>query len=99
MIYIGRIACMNTSCGNMSKTRMQNIMDSLVGHTFCYPTIPERSIVYKTLFVTRLAETDTPLNGKLTVIDGCLTFEIGDLKIGYEQNNALQYCPCRISDS
>lgn len=30
-------------------------------------------------FVTRLAETDTPLNGKLTVIDGCLTFEIGDL--------------------
>lgn len=30
-------------------------------------------------FVSRLAETDTPLNGKLTVIDGCLTFEIGDL--------------------
>lgn len=30
-------------------------------------------------FVTRLAEIGSPLNGKLTVIDGCLTFEIGDL--------------------
>ena len=30
-------------------------------------------------FVTRLAEEGSPLNGKLTVIDGGLTFEIGDL--------------------
>ena len=30
-------------------------------------------------FVSRLAEIGSPLNGKLTVIDGCLTFEIGDL--------------------
>ena len=41
-------------------------------------------------FVTRLAETDTPLNGKLTVIDGCLTFEIGDLG-GTGTNRATLY--------
>ncbi len=30
-------------------------------------------------FVTRLAEEGSPLNGKLSVIDGGLTFEIGNL--------------------
>jgi len=30
-------------------------------------------------FVTRLAEESSPLNGKLTVIDGVVTHEIGDL--------------------
>ena len=41
-------------------------------------------------FVTRLAEEGSPLNGKLTVIDGCLTFEIGDLG-GTGTNRATLY--------
>ena len=45
-------------------------------------------------FVTRLAETDTPLNGKLTVVDGCLTFEIGDLG-GTGTNRATLYRTAR----
>ena len=45
-------------------------------------------------FVTRLAETDTPLNGKLTVIDGCLTFEIGDLGKS-DMNKATLYNTAR----
>ena len=41
-------------------------------------------------FVSRLAEIGSPLNGKLTVIDGCLTFEIGDLG-GTGTNRATLY--------
>jgi hypothetical protein len=45
-------------------------------------------------FVTRLAEIGSPLNGKLTVIDGCLTFEIGDLG-GTGTNRATLYRTAR----
>ena len=49
-------------------------------------------------FVSRLAEIGSPLNGKLTVVDGCLTFEIGDLG-GTGTNRATPYCPCQTSGS
>ena len=45
-------------------------------------------------FVTRLAEIGSPLNGKLTVVDGCLTFEIGDLG-GTGTNRATLYRTAR----
>ena len=45
-------------------------------------------------FVTRLAEEGSPLNGKLTVIDGGLTFEIGDLGKS-DMNKATLYNTAR----
>lgn len=45
-------------------------------------------------FVSRLAEIGSPLNGKLTVVDGCLTFEIGDLG-GMGTNRATLYRTAR----
>ena len=45
-------------------------------------------------FVSRLAEIGSPLNGKLTVVDGCLTFEIGDLG-GTGTNRATLYRTAR----
>ena len=48
-------------------------------------------------FVTRLAEEGSPLNGKLTVIDGGLTFEIGNLGES-DTNKATLYNTARAKN-